>query len=130
MYVFYEIRPCIDNGEETASYLGQPDPDTGLCSPERAYAAAVEGALAFDLDPQEIFWTLYGVTDEGPSEAIGDFKTFDAAHKTLSSILAPMRQVARLILRDGNSVAPCVLFAEISSTLANICNKSSGPDRI
>jgi hypothetical protein len=80
-FQYYEIRPCVNRLGQIESFLGGSD-ENGNPTPEGSLEAAQLSGLP-------VFWTLYGHTDDG-MEAIGDFKSFDAAYETMENILQPL----------------------------------------
>lgn len=112
----FEIRPAVDFGEDIQSFLGEPvwcaTRGTHVCTPEGAEA---EARAAMANGGKSLFWTLYMRDTDGTAQALGDFKDFDAAFEVQSTILAPMRLAA-----DAHG----------DSTLEDICNQSSLPDRL
>lgn len=77
-FQYFEIRPAVDFGDHTESYRGEPQwcatRQDFIHTPEAAEAEAKAAALV-----GTVFWTLYGIDEEGLAQAIGDFKSFDAA---------------------------------------------------
>lgn len=130
-FEYYEIRACVDDGETTESFLGLPvsnNYDDEVCTPEGALSEARGEALANGIDPAEVFWTLYGrYWEDGCllAEAIGDFKTFEAAYEVQCAILAPMREAADMVANDDGHSAD-----DAAAMLEDICNQSSHEERL
>lgn len=112
-----EIRPAVDFGHETRSYLGQPvwseTHQTHVFTKESAEAEAMT-AMATE-GGKSLFWTLYMRLSDGTAQALGDFSNFDGAFEAQSILLAPIQTAAETY---GDN------------TLDNICNHSSLPDRL
>lgn len=132
-FQYYEIRCCVDTGNETRSFLGKPvsnSYDDHVFTPEGALAEAKDfaGSGEYRLTP---FWTLYGRDEKNHAVAIGDFKTFEAAYEVQCAILAPMRQAANLIESEtGSGCLESLLVNEAHSLLDDICNQSSHEERL
>lgn len=124
---YLEIRPCVDFGDRIESYLGEPV-DNGMGdtwrTPEAAYAEA-QTALDAEGGIGPVFWTLYMNLTDGTAEALGDFKTFDAAYRAMSLLLMPMRRAADEIER----LAPPKINPT-AAELNDICNQSTTEERL
>lgn len=123
-FTYYEIRCCVDNGEDTISFLGPTshDPELGeICTPENALKEAREHAetVAGGATP---FWTIYGYDRNGAATAIGDFKSFKAAFDTLGAILMPLRNAIMMMEHGWPQTA--------QSYLEDICNQSTNSRRL
>lgn len=98
-FEYLEIRPCVEVGRVTTSFLGEPifckSRGTEILTPENALAEAEAFNEAHG--GSGVFWTLYGRDGEGLATAIGDFTTFDAAHQVMNALIAPMAAARDLI---------------------------------
>lgn len=113
LFQYYEIRAAVDFGDYVKSYLGpaQWDPALG------AHVCTADGALKeAEAHGRPVFWTIYGVDQEGMSTAIGDYVTYDTALEILHAILVPFRRAI-----DGTRAV---------SDIEDILNQSSNEDRL
>lgn len=87
----FEIRPCVDDGKQTVSFLGKPVfcPSRGT-NTHTPYNALAEAMAYLDQHGGKFFWTLYGRDEEGLAVAIGDFPHFSDAEDAMNAILALM----------------------------------------
>jgi hypothetical protein len=127
---YYEIRCCVDTGEETYSFTGEV-----WCQMRECYIGTPKAALAeaqeyFDpLRHKSLFWTLYGRWNNGLAQAIGDFKTFEATYKVMQGILMPMREAINLMDSETGSGGIKTLN-DAQCLLEDICNQSSSEERL
>jgi hypothetical protein len=103
-FQYFEIRPCVDDGKQTVSFLGKPVfcPSRGveIYTPENALAEAM---AYLDQHGGEFFWTLYGRDEDGLAVAIGDFPHFSDAEAAMNAILA-LTAAVRDKIRDAAEV--------------------------
>ncbi|TWH35612.1 MULTISPECIES: hypothetical protein [unclassified Aminobacter] len=125
-YRYYEIRPCVEHDDRVTSFLGEPQwcqsRGTDVCTPESAYEQAKAYAESVGKGADDVFWTLYGIDEEGLAEAIGDFKTFEDAYGVMCNILGPMREA--LDYAEDDMEQDCI------NTLTDVLLQSTMEDRI
>lgn len=140
-FQYYQIRCCVSDAGHTMSFLGDPSPlqaqEPSALSHTKcgAYNEADAYRRASGSDAAEIFWTLYGIEEDGCALAIGDFVSFEAAYEILCAILAPIRAAADLFA----AMTPHVYSADggmieetqgLASALEDICNQSTTEERL
>lgn len=122
-FQYFEIRPCVDDGKKTTSFLGKPVfcPSRGaeIYTPENALAEAM---AYLDQHGGEFFWTLYGRDEDGLAVAIGDFPHFSDAEAVMNAILAPMAAARDAIFEGQHSAAAC--------DLEDVINQSTNRERL
>lgn len=90
----FEIRPCVDDGKQTVSFLGKPVFCPSRGTDVHIPANALAEAMAYlDQHGGRFFWSLYGRDEEGLAVAIGDYSRFSDAEDAMNSILALMAAV-------------------------------------
>ncbi|MER8385272.1 hypothetical protein NKH14_07070 [Mesorhizobium sp. M1380] len=137
-FQYLEIRPCVEHGGATRSFLGEPEFHAGIgdkvCTPHGAEIEAEAFRATQNGEAGPIFWTIYGRCTEGMAHAIGDFSTFAAAEEVMNAILAPMAE-ARDQLNAGQSLTRnhAGLVNRIdyaSATLEDFINQCSNSERL
>lgn len=130
---YYEIRACVDFGDHTESFKGAAE----YCSMRTSVIYTPQGAKAeaervAEAAGKTVFWTLYGIDEEGHANAIGDFKTFEAAYTVMDAILTPLA-VIRDLLGFSNLTPPEVLRENMqvaASRAEDILLQSSTEERL
>lgn len=116
-FEYYQIRCCVQ--------VLEPEPHVISFSegcPAWAEAQAEAWVAENPEEAGDIFWTLYGVEEDGCSRAIGDFVSFEYAYEVLCMILAPLRTAADYIAETTESA--------VGLMLEDICNQSTTEDRL
>lgn len=128
-FQYFEIRPCVDCGAYTRSFLGEPEFHASISdhvhTPENAEAEAREFQRE---NGGEFFWTLYGRDEEGLAMAIGNFTTLDAAYEIMNAILAPM-VAARDKIRDAAEGYSADVY-RVADDLDDFINQCSNTERL
>ncbi len=124
-FEYYYIRPCVSTKTETLSFTGEPQwvEEVGEVYTKEAALTEAQEFLANAEDAiGGVFWTVYGVDEEGLSHAIGDFTTFDRAYEIMSAILMPMREACTLLEQATTGQRPVEVAHVI---LDETCNQST-----
>lgn len=114
-FQYYEIRACVERDGYVRSFVGIPDEGQDHPNWKNAQAEAEATGLP-------VFWTLYGIDEDGYTNAIGDWMHFQVAYQIMQAILLPMRDACTLVENRDYSAA--------MSLLDDICNQSSNEDRL
>jgi len=115
LFRYYEIRACVRTADgDVQSFLGNPVFDllngNHVHTPEGAQVAAAAAGTG------HVFWTIYGIDQNGEAEALIDRTSFQAALDTLHAMLVPLRHAI-----DGD---------EPVSDIEDILNQSSNEVRL
>ena len=137
-FQYFEIRPCVSDGDETRSFLGEPEfiatIGDRVCTPLGALAEAQAYCRSSEIDPSTIFWTIYGRDEENHAVAVGDFGSRAAADEVMNAILAPMAAARDLIQELGAEPAPdgspWKAYERAAHDLDDFINQCSNGDRI
>lgn len=116
-FAYYEIRPCVDFGDEVRSFLGEEEYDPCL-GHHHTWQGALKEAETAGLP---VFWTIYGRAPH--AVAIGDFHSFQAAYEVLQAILLPIRAAIDATPNQHQSLKE-ICFLE------DLCNQSSTEERL
>lgn len=111
-FEYYEIRPAVEYDDATHSFIGTPqfseEIGGNVSTPESAANEAKQFCADNGIDPDKVFWTIYG-REGGIATAIGDFKSFDSAIEVLTKILTPMAQAANAVSNEDPCTAQSII---------------------
>jgi len=128
-FQYFEIRPCVDTGEETHAFLGEPEFHPSIGDHVFTPANALAEAEAFQKENGgELFWTIYGRDEEGLAMAVGDFNTFEAALEIMNAILAPMTAARDKIWEAAEGYSADVY--RVADDLDDVINQCSNGERL
>jgi len=126
---YLTIRGCVEIDGEVESFATSYDGETNPDAVADTMLSRSSGALGCDARSVKTYWTLYAHMTDGTEEAIGDFSTFEHAHRMQQLLLAPMREAANL-LEDAPSSTWSDEATSAHDMLEDICNQSSTEERL